>query len=155
MPLDETIFLTGFPGFIAGRLVERLARAGARFQLLVQPALVTRAHEDLARVVAETGASPRHFRLVEGDITREGLGLSPEDAAAARSEATALFHLAAVYDLAVARDVATAVNVEGTRHVNRFAQIVEVGGQALDHPLHPAIPETRYLKAFFCRAVKE
>ncbi|HYG79051.1 MAG TPA: SDR family oxidoreductase, partial [Pyrinomonadaceae bacterium] len=54
-------------------------------------------------------------------ITREGLGLAPEDADAARAEATAVFHLAAVYDLAVARGVATAVNVEGTRHVNRFA----------------------------------
>jgi len=41
------------------------------------------------------------------------------------------------------------------RHVGRFAQIVEVGGQAPDHPIHPAIPETRYLKAFFCRAVQE
>jgi 23S rRNA (cytosine1962-C5)-methyltransferase len=38
------------------------------------------------------------------------------------------------------------------RHVSRFVQIVEVGGQAPDHPIHPAIPETRYLKAFFCRA---
>ena len=34
MALDETIFLTGFPGFIAGRLVERLARDGARVGLL-------------------------------------------------------------------------------------------------------------------------
>jgi len=25
------------------------------------------------------------------------------------------------------------------------------GGQAADHPVHPAIPETDYLKAFFCR----
>ena len=25
------------------------------------------------------------------------------------------------------------------------------GGQSPDHPVHPAIPETRYLKAFFCR----
>lgn len=41
------------------------------------------------------------------------------------------------------------------RHVGRFAQIIEVGGQAPDHPIHPAIPETRYLKAFFCRAVQE
>lgn len=41
------------------------------------------------------------------------------------------------------------------RHVNRFVQIVEVGGQAPDHPIHPAIPETRYLKAFFCRAVQD
>ncbi|MGH8178328.1 MAG: class I SAM-dependent rRNA methyltransferase [Steroidobacter sp.] len=37
------------------------------------------------------------------------------------------------------------------RHLNRFAQIVEVGGQAPDHPIHPAIPESRYLKAFFVR----
>jgi 23S rRNA (cytosine1962-C5)-methyltransferase len=41
------------------------------------------------------------------------------------------------------------------RHVSRFVQIVEVGGQAPDHPIHPAIPETRYLKAFFCRATLE
>lgn len=121
MPLDETIFLTGFPGFIAGRLVERLARTGARFQLLVQPALVARAREDLARIVEATGVPARRFRVMEGDITRENLGLSIADAGAARAEASALFHLAAVYDLAVARDVALAVNVEGTRNVNRFA----------------------------------
>ena len=41
------------------------------------------------------------------------------------------------------------------RHVGRFVQIVEVGGQAPDHPIHPAIPETRYLKAYFCRAVQD
>lgn len=43
----------------------------------------------------------------------------------------------------------------GARHLGRFVQVVEVGGQAPDHPLHPAIPETRYLKAFFCRVVTE
>lgn len=41
------------------------------------------------------------------------------------------------------------------RHLNRFAQIVEIGGQAPDHPIHPAIPETRYLKAVFVRVVAE
>jgi 23S rRNA (cytosine1962-C5)-methyltransferase len=41
------------------------------------------------------------------------------------------------------------------RHLGRFAQVVEVGGQSPDHPIHPAIPETRYLKAFFCRVVTE
>lgn len=41
------------------------------------------------------------------------------------------------------------------RHSNRFAQIVEIGGQSPDHPVHPAIPETRYLKAFFCRIVQD
>lgn len=41
------------------------------------------------------------------------------------------------------------------RHLNRFAQIVELGGQAPDHPIHPAIPETKYLKAIFVRVVSE
>ncbi|NDA41999.1 MAG: class I SAM-dependent rRNA methyltransferase [Gammaproteobacteria bacterium] len=37
------------------------------------------------------------------------------------------------------------------RHVDRFVQVLYEGGQSPDHPRHPAIPETRYLKAFFCR----
>jgi len=37
------------------------------------------------------------------------------------------------------------------RHVDRFVQVLHEGGQSPDHPRHPAIPETRYLKAFFCR----
>jgi 23S rRNA (cytosine1962-C5)-methyltransferase len=43
----------------------------------------------------------------------------------------------------------------GARHLGKFVQVVEVGGQSPDHPIHPAIPETRYLKAFFCRVVTE
>ncbi|SEO93364.1 class I SAM-dependent rRNA methyltransferase [Aquisalimonas asiatica] len=37
------------------------------------------------------------------------------------------------------------------RHVDRSLQLVERGGQAPDHPEHPAIPESRYLKALFTR----
>jgi len=44
---------------------------------------------------------------------------------------------------------------QAARHLSRFAQVVEVGGHAPDHPLHPAIPETRYLKALFCRVVHD
>jgi 23S rRNA (cytosine1962-C5)-methyltransferase len=44
---------------------------------------------------------------------------------------------------------------QAARHLNRFVQVLEAGGQALDHPFHPAIPETRYLKAFFCRVLAE
>ncbi len=44
---------------------------------------------------------------------------------------------------------------KAARHVNRFVQVLESGGQAPDHPVHPAIPETRYLKAYFCRAVQD
>lgn len=43
----------------------------------------------------------------------------------------------------------------GARHLNREAQLLEQGGQAADHPVHPAIPETAYLKAFFVRVVGE
>ena len=39
MPDRETLFITGFPGFIANRLLERLARKDCDFILLVQPAL--------------------------------------------------------------------------------------------------------------------
>ncbi|MDP3859189.1 MAG: class I SAM-dependent rRNA methyltransferase [Stagnimonas sp.] len=39
-----------------------------------------------------------------------------------------------------------------SRQVGRRLQILERGGQGPDHPVHPAIPETLYLKAFFCRA---
>lgn len=41
------------------------------------------------------------------------------------------------------------------RHTGRFVQVLELGGQSPDHPVHPAIPETRYLKAFFCRVTRE
>jgi 23S rRNA (cytosine1962-C5)-methyltransferase len=44
---------------------------------------------------------------------------------------------------------------QAARHLGRFAQVVEVGGHAPDHPLHPAIPETRYLKSLFCRVVHD
>jgi 23S rRNA (cytosine1962-C5)-methyltransferase len=40
------------------------------------------------------------------------------------------------------------------RHSARFVQVLELAGQSPDHPLHPAIPETRYLKAFFCRVTR-
>lgn len=39
------------------------------------------------------------------------------------------------------------------RECGRRLQILEQGGQSPDHPVHPAIPETRYLKAFYCRVV--
>jgi 23S rRNA (cytosine1962-C5)-methyltransferase len=37
------------------------------------------------------------------------------------------------------------------RHLDRQVQIIAQGGQGPDHPVHPAIPETEYLKAVFAR----
>ncbi len=122
MASDETIFLTGFPGFIASRLLRRLAREGGRFLLLVQPALAARAHEELNSIAAETNRSLSDFTVVQGDITQANLGMSGADLDRAGVEATTIFHLAAVYDLAVSRELAMHVNVEGTRNVNQFAR---------------------------------
>jgi nucleoside-diphosphate-sugar epimerase len=122
MVFDETIFITGFPGFIAGRLVERLALEGAR--LLVQPVLLQRAYKDVAQIVAKTGAQAESFSIVEGDITKPNLGLTQTDLERARAETHAVFHLAAAYDLAVAAEVAQVVNVHGTQNVNEFVKSI-------------------------------
>jgi 23S rRNA (cytosine1962-C5)-methyltransferase len=55
----------------------------------------------------------------------------------------------------LAQDDLIAAIQQAARHVGRFVQIVEVGGHAPDHPIHPAIPETRYLKALTCRVVHD
>ncbi len=41
------------------------------------------------------------------------------------------------------------------RHLDRRVQILDRGHQAADHPVHPAIPETEYLKSFTARVVTE
>jgi 23S rRNA (cytosine1962-C5)-methyltransferase len=56
------------------------------------------------------------------------------------------------YHLA-AEDLLHAIQA-AARHEGRFVQVLESGGQSPDHPVHPGIPETRYLKAFFCRVTR-
>jgi thioester reductase-like protein len=121
MSQQETFFVTGFPGFIAGRLLRQLAQEGGRFLVLTQPSFVERANEELETIAVEAGRSRADFIVMPGDITAPNLGLSRLDLDTARSEATVVFHLAAIYDLMVARDLAVRVNVEGTRNVNHFA----------------------------------
>lgn len=43
------------------------------------------------------------------------------------------------------------VTNQAARHLDRSMQIIEYGSQGVDHPVHPSIPETEYLKAIFCR----
>ncbi|HWN09012.1 MAG TPA: SDR family oxidoreductase [Pyrinomonadaceae bacterium] len=121
MLADERIFVTGFPGFIASRLLRRLAKEGGHYLLLVQPSLAERAHAELKNIAADAGKSLSDFAVMEGDITQPELGLSQRNLERARAETTTIFHLAAIYDLAVARELAMRVNVEGTRNVNQFA----------------------------------
>jgi 23S rRNA (cytosine1962-C5)-methyltransferase len=36
------------------------------------------------------------------------------------------------------------------RHIDRHMRFLSTSGQGMDHPVHPAIPETEYLKTYFC-----
>lgn len=39
------------------------------------------------------------------------------------------------------------------RHLERFVQVIHDGSQGADHPVHPVIPETQYLKSLTTRVV--
>ncbi len=43
--------------------------------------------------------------------------------------------------------------LRGSRHLDRTLQIIEQGHQGPDHPIHPAIPETEYIKCLTGRVV--
>lgn len=125
MPFSKTIFMTGFPGFIAERVVERLADSGTQFLLLAQPQLMERAAQDAAKIAERAGTPKENFVLVEGDITYRDLGMSTENFDRVVKETTDVFHLAAVYDLGVSKELAGRVNVEGTQNVNELVKKIE------------------------------
>lgn len=118
----ETIFLTGFPGFIAERLVERLANRETKFFLLVQKEFAAKAIGEIEKIAVKSSVPIENFTLVEGDITKKNLGISAEYLKIIRATITDVFHLAAIYDLAVEREIAFRVNVEGTQNVNEFVK---------------------------------
>jgi thioester reductase-like protein len=117
-----TIFFTGFPGFLGVELLPRVLgrRRDDRAVCLVQPKFAALARAKADALVAGDATLGGRIALVEGDITRRGLGL--EDADALAADVVELWHLAAVYDLGVPREVGMKVNVEGTRNVLDFAE---------------------------------
>ncbi|MEJ7849209.1 MAG: SDR family oxidoreductase [Pyrinomonadaceae bacterium] len=124
MNFTKTIFLTGFPGFIAERLAARLARPDVQFFLLVQPQFLVKAAKAVKEISQNTSTPLENFALIEGDITEPNLGMSADDFSILQSETTDIFHLAAAYDLAVSKNIAYRVNLDGTKHVNEFARSV-------------------------------
>jgi nucleoside-diphosphate-sugar epimerase len=119
-----SVFFTGFPGFIAGNIIKKMASGdpALRFELLVHPSQTGKARAEVSRLV-EMGYGPgSRFSLIPGDITQEGLGFDHSVLQRLKKDVTHVFHLAALYDLAVPREIAFRVNVTGTGHVNQFVQ---------------------------------
>lgn len=111
--------------------LEALAIAQRRFDVVVldPPAFIKRRRDAAVGQAAYRRLNQLALRL----LNDEGLLVS----------CSCSFHLEA--------DALLASIQAAARHVGRFVQLLETGGQAPDHPIHPAISETRYLKAFFCR----
>jgi thioester reductase-like protein len=111
--------VTGFPGFIARRLVAKLLAddPDARITALVEGRMADPAR----KAAASIGAGDR-LELVEGDIVKRDLGLSEDDLRRLTERTTDVHHLAAVYDLAVPLEVAQRVNVDGTGNVLDFCR---------------------------------
>jgi thioester reductase-like protein len=124
MLFRESIFVTGFPGFIASRLVERLAQSETQFFLLVQPQFVQKAMDEIEAIAVATTTPLDNFVIVEGDISKPNLGIADEDLKTLLFEVTDVYHLAAIYDLAIAKDPAFAVNFEGTKNVNDLVRAI-------------------------------
>ncbi|MFI4907940.1 MAG: class I SAM-dependent rRNA methyltransferase [Steroidobacterales bacterium] len=124
----ETIHADAFDAMKA------LHERGERFDVVVldPPAFIKRKKDVPQGQAAYRKLNQLALALIEG----EGLLVS----------CSCSYHLAP-------EELVTAIQ-SAARHSGRFVQILESGGQSPDHPVHPAIPETRYLKAFFCRVTR-
>ena len=112
-------------------VLEEFARQGARFDVvIVDPPAFAKRKKDLPKALA---AYKRLNQLAIQVIAPEGILVS----------CSCSFHVSA-------EDLQDAI-AKAARGADKHVQILEMGGQAPDHPVHPAIPETRYLKAYFCR----
>ncbi|MGA7537538.1 MAG: class I SAM-dependent rRNA methyltransferase [Steroidobacteraceae bacterium] len=115
--------------------MKALHERGERFEVVVldPPAFIKRKKDIPQGQAAYRKLNQLALALIEG----EGLLVS----------CSCSYHLAP-------EELVSAIQT-AARHCGRFVQILESGGQSPDHPVHPAIPETRYLKAFFCRVTRE
>jgi 23S rRNA (cytosine1962-C5)-methyltransferase len=112
-------------------VLEEFAQQGARFDVvIVDPPAFAKRKKDLPKALA---AYKRLNQLALQVLAEEGILVS----------CSCSFHVSA-------EELQDAI-AKAARGAGKHVQILEMGGQAPDHPVHPAIPETRYLKAYFCR----
>ena len=115
----------------AFEILEVLAGENARFDIvIVDPPAFAKRKKDLPKALA---AYRRLNQLAMQLLAADGILVS----------CSCSYHVSAE-DL---QDVIA----KAARGADKHVQLLEMGGQAPDHPVHPAIPETRYLKTYFCR----
>jgi len=115
----------------AFEVLEDLVKQGAQFDIVViDPPAFAKRKKDLPKALA---AYKRLNQLAIQALASDGILVS----------CSCSFHVSA-------EDLQEAI-AKAARGADKHLQILEMGGQAPDHPVHPAIPETRYLKAYFCR----
>lgn len=127
--MSNAYLVTGVPGFIGKRLVQKLVPEGRRIFLLCEPRFREQT-EAWARDVP--GAEKDQLVAVAGDITQPDLALG-DQLERVRAEVSDVYHLAAVYDLAVPEDVARKVNVLGTGKVLKFLRSFPAGRTPRHH----------------------
>ncbi len=114
-------------------VVKGLKQSQQRFDVIVvdPPAFIKR-RKDMKE---GTLAYRRINEAAMGLLSRDGLLIS----------ASCSFHMA--------EDRLLQTLQQAARHMDRSMQLLEKGQQGPDHPVHPAIPETAYLKANFLRVL--
>jgi 23S rRNA (cytosine1962-C5)-methyltransferase len=115
-------------------VLEHLAAEGARFDVVVlDPPAFAKRRKDLPKALA---AYRRLNQLAMPLLAADGILVS----------CSCSYHVGA-------EDLNDAI-AKAARVTGKHLQVLEFGGQSPDHPVHPAIPETRYLKAYFCRVTE-
>jgi len=111
-------FVTGFPEFLARRLVQQIlgAHADARLTLLMPSRLVEQSKERIAQL------GGTHLQVVTGDLSDMHLGLSGDEYERICDGVTDIFHVGEISDLSVPREMIWQANVEGTRNVIELAR---------------------------------
>ncbi|MBF8739563.1 SDR family oxidoreductase [Pseudomonas guariconensis] len=132
-------FVTGGSGFVGQHLLARLTATGHKTWVLMRnPENIGHLKEQVGRL----GGNPAFIHAVEGDISREGLGLSEADRRCV-SSVSVVFHLAAQFSWGLTMEQARAINVQGALRVARLAasqrvRLLMVGGFMLQNLAHLA-----------------
>src|SRR5512143_2869717 len=106
--MPSSVFMTGFPGFIGKRLVDRLLRkdSEARFTFLIEERLRSLAESSIRALDERHPGFAGRAKLLAGNIAAPWLGLEEKTYRAEAEATTHVWHLAAVYNLAVPEAVA-------------------------------------------------